>query len=49
MKQALHKTESRKTVLFLAFTALVLLMLYLDAEAGREGATVAAAVELFDR
>ena len=49
MKQELRKTEFRKTVLFMMFTALVIYMLHLDAEAGHQGATVAAAVEAFDR
>ncbi len=49
MKHALRKTEVRKTALFMVFTALVFWMLHLDAEAGRQSATVAAAVELVDR
>ena len=49
MKHVLRKTELRKTALFMVFTALVIFMLHLDAEAGRQGATVAAAVEVLGR
>lgn len=49
MKHALRKTEFRKTALFMLFTALVLFMLYVDAEQGERVATVAAAVESIDR
>ncbi len=49
MKDSLRKTEVRKTALFMVFTALVFFMLHLDAESGRQGATVAAAVEAISR
>jgi len=49
MKETLRKTEFRKTALFVLFTALVLFMLHLDAESGRQGATVAAAVDALNR
>ena len=49
MKAELRKTEFRKTVLFMIFTALVIYMLHLDSKAGHRGATVSAAVEALER
>lgn len=49
MKQALRKTEFRKTAVFVLFTAFVLFLLHLDAAQGQQAATVAAAVGFADR
>lgn len=49
MKQALRKTERRKTALFMLFTALVLWLLHLDAQFDDRSAAAGTAIETVDR
>lgn len=49
MKQALQKTEFRKTALFVLFTALVLWLLYIDAEFDNRNAAAGTVIEAVDR